>query len=126
MTLPNAFERLCQTRERHIVTAEFPSFDGGTLEDIRQAAERLRDGVRATVLQGEAERQLVEREGELLLAAAPAQPRLTLHNSYTATAPMHFNQSQPPPSPSPDCAPARPSTSPSATSKDDPANAKSR
>ena len=41
MTEANAFERLCQTRERHIVTAEFPSFDGGTLEDIRLAAERL-------------------------------------------------------------------------------------
>jgi methylenetetrahydrofolate reductase (NADPH) len=37
----NAFERLCTTRERMVVTAEFPSFDGGTLDDIREAAEKL-------------------------------------------------------------------------------------
>jgi methylenetetrahydrofolate reductase (NADPH) len=37
----NAFERLCTTRERKVVTAEFPSFDGGTLDDIREAAEKL-------------------------------------------------------------------------------------
>jgi methylenetetrahydrofolate reductase (NADPH) len=37
----NAFERLCTTRERTVVTAEFPSFDGGTLDDIREAAEKL-------------------------------------------------------------------------------------
>jgi methylenetetrahydrofolate reductase (NADPH) len=37
----NAFERLCLSRERTIVTAEFPSFDGGNLEDIRRAAETL-------------------------------------------------------------------------------------
>jgi methylenetetrahydrofolate reductase (NADPH) len=41
MSTPNEFERLCTTRERPIVTAEFPSFDGGTLDDIRLAAERL-------------------------------------------------------------------------------------
>lgn len=37
----NAFERLCESRHRPIATAEFPSFDGGTLDDIRAAAERL-------------------------------------------------------------------------------------
>jgi methylenetetrahydrofolate reductase (NADPH) len=37
----NAFEDLCRTRRRPVVTAEFPSFDGGTLEDVRAAAERL-------------------------------------------------------------------------------------
>ena len=37
----NAFERLCLSRERPVVTAEFPSFDGGTLEDVRRAAEVL-------------------------------------------------------------------------------------
>jgi len=37
----NAFESLCLSRERKIVTAEFPSFDGGTLDDIRRAAENL-------------------------------------------------------------------------------------
>jgi methylenetetrahydrofolate reductase (NADPH) len=37
----NAFERLCETRQRPVVTAEFPSFDGGTVDDIRRAAERL-------------------------------------------------------------------------------------
>ena len=41
MNAVNAFERLCTTRERPVVTAEFPSFDGGTLDDVRAAAERL-------------------------------------------------------------------------------------
>ncbi len=41
MSTLNEFERLCTTRERQVVTAEFPSFDGGTLEDIRAAAEKL-------------------------------------------------------------------------------------
>lgn len=41
MSTVNQFERLCGSRERTIVTAEFPSFDGGTLEDVRTAAERL-------------------------------------------------------------------------------------
>jgi methylenetetrahydrofolate reductase (NADPH) len=41
VTGPNAFEALCISRARKVVTAEFPSFDGGTLEDIRMAAERL-------------------------------------------------------------------------------------
>lgn len=41
MSAVNAFERLCLSRERAIVTAEFPSFDGGTLDDIRAAAEEL-------------------------------------------------------------------------------------
>ena len=41
MSRANAFELLCLSRERKIVTAEFPSFDGGTLDDIRAAAEKL-------------------------------------------------------------------------------------
>lgn len=37
----NAFEDLCRSRRRPVVTAEFPTFDGGTLDDVRAAAERI-------------------------------------------------------------------------------------
>lgn len=37
----NAFEELCATRRRPIVTAELPAFDGGDLTDVRRVADRF-------------------------------------------------------------------------------------